>query len=84
MAEYPIAQKKLLVIDAKVERLCEQYEIPSPTPETSAPMNHLDLHKMSEVIERNRAVIRHTLHECHDSLAIINRSVKQAKAAFVW
>ena len=36
------------------------------------------------VVERNRAVLRHVAHECHDCLAHIQRSVKQAKAAFVW
>ena len=36
------------------------------------------------VMERNRAVLRHVAHECQDCLAHIQRSVKQAKAAFVW
>ncbi|GFS00612.1 GTP-binding protein YPT7 [Elysia marginata] len=35
------------------------------------------------VVERNRAVLRHVAHECNDCLAHIQRSVKQAKAAFV-
>lgn len=40
--------------------------------------------KAGAVVERNQAVLRHVAHECHDCLAHIQRSVKQAKAAFVW
>ncbi|GFO27278.1 GTP-binding protein ypt7 [Plakobranchus ocellatus] len=40
--------------------------------------------RVGAVVERNRAVLRHASHECHDCLAHIQRSVKQAKAAFVW
>ncbi|RUS90364.1 hypothetical protein EGW08_001859 [Elysia chlorotica] len=35
-------------------------------------------------VERNRAVLRHVARECHDCLAHVQRTVKQAKAAFVW
>ena len=86
LAEYPLAQEKLALLDAKVARLCERHEIPVPTPENPAPVivDDHSLQKVRETVEKNRAMMRHVIHECHDSQAHINRSVKQAKAAFVW
>ncbi|XP_012944091.1 uncharacterized protein LOC101854829 [Aplysia californica] len=92
LAEYPVAQDKLAQLDKKVSRLCEQHEIPvrsAETATTTMTMSEVtttgrDLQRTSELVERNRAVVRHVMHECHDSLAHINRSIKQAKAAFVW
>ena len=64
--------------------MCERHSVATPDPDKTEPSPDLDLSQTAEIVEKNRAVIRHVLHECHDRLAYISRSVKQAKAAFVW
>ncbi|KAL8613727.1 hypothetical protein ACOMHN_029819 [Nucella lapillus] len=95
--ELPTVVASLDTLDARVAKLCQGYQVPSPPPAGSRDREPgssadtaknnteaVDLQAVSCKVEKNRARLTHSKHQAQDVIKNVGNALKKARTAIVW
>ncbi|XP_070190885.1 uncharacterized protein [Littorina saxatilis] len=94
LRELPTVVTSLNTLDARLETLCKEYQVPPPPPPGSHSQggdntdndnnNAVDLKTASKTVEKNRGKLTHSKHQAQDLVTSMEGALKKARTAFVW